>query len=256
MKARAFSFTASLGRIFHALLLSIVAGCGGGTEEPRRQDEPPIYDLAPKSVGAGGVWVVMGSSTAAGAGAPDGNGWVAMLQASLGSGIAQFQNIAKGGTVTYHGQSASSARVSGRPEPDPAVNIDQALSRKPVVLLIAYPTNDTALGYSTAETVNNIFAIRRAALSAGVAVIVMSTQPRALSNSQLNQLNEIDKALHEQVTACFVDVNQALAGADGRLAAEYDSGDGVHPSESGHRLIATKVRELIDRGECIRIHTN
>lgn len=241
-------------RLLAAALLSALGACGGGSDPaapaptaPAAATPPPVAQLTP------GIWVVMGSSTAAGSGAPAGKGWVALTAAAYGPRGAQVANIAKGGTVTYEGLPMNAARVAGRPAPDPAVNIDQALARRPVLLIVSYPTNDTALGYSVDETVNNLLAIRTQALAAGVPVVVTSSQPRNLNDVQLAQMRTIDQRLAASVGGCFVEVRQALAGADGRLAPGYDSGDGVHPNEAGHAVIATQVTELIKAERCVRL---
>jgi len=195
----------------------------------------------------------MGSSTAAGAGASAGNGWVNLLQTAMAAHGAQIDNIALGGTVTYEGRSAAAAAVANRPKPNPAINIDQALSRKPVLLIVSYPSNDTAKGYSADETVNNILAIRAQALAAGVPVLVMSTQPRNLSSAQLAQLEVIDQRLSTSAGKCFVNVRSVLAGADGRLASDIDSGDGAHPNTAGHARIAAQVTAAIGAGECVKV---
>jgi lysophospholipase L1-like esterase len=194
----------------------------------------------------------MGSSTAAGGGATAGNKWTDLLQNSLVSRGAIFANIAKGGTVTYHGLSITSAAVPNRPAPDPAGNIDQALSRNPVVLLVAYPTNDIANGYTVEEAVNNILTIRKAALEKKIPVLVLSTQPRNLTTAQLAQLQQIDMQLASSVGACFVDVRGLLAGPDDRIAPIYNSGDGIHPNDAGHRVIADAVLKSINSRTCIR----
>ncbi len=248
--------TAGAKRPFLAFLLAgLVGACGGGGDAaaPTQAAQPtPVAIPAVAQVNPG-LWVVIGSSTAAGAGAPAGKGWVALVAEAYAARGAQVVNIAKGGTVTYEGLSASAPRVQGRPAPDPAINIDQALSRKPVLLVVSYPTNDTALGYSVDETVNNLLAIRAQALAAGVPVVVTSSQPRQLSAAQLAQMRTLDERMAANVGGCFVAVRYSLAGADGGLAPEYDSGDGVHPNEAGHALIAARITELIRGGECIRI---
>ena len=94
-----------------------------------------------------------------------------------------------------------------------------------------------------------------ASAAAGVPVVVTSTQPRNLTSAQLAQLQTIDQRLSAGVGACFVQVNAALAGTDGKLAAQYDAGDGVHPNDAGHRVIATKVQQLLDGGACVRFAT-
>jgi acyl-CoA thioesterase-1 len=236
-------------------LLVACGGGGGGADSAATAPAAAMPAPAPAVVPtvAAGIWVVMGSSSAAGAGAAEGKGWAALLQAAYGPRGAQIANIAKGGSVSYAGLGASAAPVAGRPLPDPAANVDQALARKPVLLIVSYPTNDTALGYSVDETVNNLLAIRAQALAAGVPVVLTSTQPRNLNDAQLAQLRTIDGRLAAGVGACFVEVRAALAGADGRLAAAYDSGDGVHPNEAGHLEISSRITALINSGRCLRI---
>jgi lysophospholipase L1-like esterase len=237
------------------ILAVLLAACGGGGNAAPTASTPTTPTPTPVQTVAAGTWVVMGSSSAAGAGAPEGKGWAALLQAAYGARGAQVTNIAKGGSVSYAGVSASAAPVAGRPQPDPTANIDQALARKPVLLIVSYPTNDTALGYSADETVNNLLAIRAQALAAGVPVLLLSTQPRNLNEAQLVQLRMIDTRLAASVGACFVEVRAALAGADGRLAAGFDSGDGVHPNEAGHAVLAEQVKLLIEASRCVRFIT-
>lgn len=232
----------------------LLVGCGGGggaggSNAP--QNTPEIVDPSVPLVSAG-TWVVMGSSTAAGNGATPGNRWTDLVQNSLSGRGAVFANIAKGGTVTYQGLSADSLAVPNRPAPDPAVNIDQALSRNPVALLVSYPTNDIAHGYSVDEDVKNVLTIRSTALNRKVPVLVLSTQPRDLTDAQLAQLQQIDVQLSAAVGACFVNVRGLLAGPDGRIAPMYNSGDGIHPNDAGHRLIADTVLKTISSKTCIR----
>lgn len=198
----------------------------------------------------------MGSSTAAGTGASKGKSWSELLSATYAGQGMQLLNIAKGGTVTYEGLSVADARMANRPAPDPAANIDQALAHKPVLLLVSYPTNDTALRYGVDETVNNLLAIRARALAVNVPVIVLSTQPRNLPQDQLNQLHSIDQRLAAAVGACLVDVQRPLAGADGRLAPNVDSGDGTHLNDRGHALIASEIEKLLNQQTCIRLLKN
>ena len=240
-------------RLLCIALSGVLVACGGGGGSDAATPAPVVTVPAPVAQVRPGTWVVMGSSTAAGAGAPAGKGWVALLGATHAASGAQIANIAKGGTVSYEGLSVNAARLAGRPPSDPAGNIDQALSRKPVLLIVSYPTNDTALGYSVDETVGNLLAIRAQALAAGVPVVVTSTQPRNLSDAQLAQMRVIDERMAASAGACFVDVRQALAGPDGRLAAHLDSGDGVHPNEAGHQLIVQQVQAVLTSARCVKL---
>jgi len=207
----------------------------------------PIVQLKP------GNWVVMGSSTAFGSGAPRGKGWVALLEAAYAKHGVQVINIASRGTVTYRGLSTSSLRVTRRPPPERKRNVDAALALQPALLIVSYPTNDTASGYSVDETVDNLLAIRAQAQVAGVAVIVTSTQPRNLDDTKLPRLRAVDDRLAASVGPCFVEMREALANADGKLAPQYDAGDGVHPNSAGHAVIAEHVIGLIESKRCVRL---
>lgn len=243
-------------------LVCVIAGCGGGASDanPVSAAQPAsaasVRSLTPTSpapIVRRGNWVVMGSSTAAGTGATPGHGWVALLQAEWLSQGATMVNIARNGAVTYEGLGATSSPVLNRPLPDPAINIDRALIQKPRLLIVAFPTNDVASGYSTDETVNNLLAIRATALAASVPVIVVSTQPRALSASKLLQLREIDARIAQEVKACFVAVRADLAGPNDWLAPAYDSGDGIHPNDAGHLLIAGAISKVLRNGDCVQV---
>ncbi len=208
---------------------------------------------APSTAGSsGGAWVVLGSSTAAGNGAPAGQGWVSLLEAAFRPAGVSIRNLAVAGTVTYHARPNSTALSFSRPSPKAQTNVDAALALSPTMLLLAYPSNDTARGYSVEETVGNLLAIRQISLAKGVPVLVLSTQPRNLSTEQRGSLSLIDQQLRAAVGPCFVAVNERLATPDGLLQSTYDSGDGVHPNAAGHRLIADQVQAVINGGKCVR----
>lgn len=256
-KSRVHKVLEAVGRTI--VLTSVLAGCGGGGSAGATAPTVPAAPATPSKPGSAvpsiqlGNWVVMGSSTAAGVGAPTGKGWVAMLQTEWASKKYVVVNIAKGGATTYHGISSTATPVSNRPMPDNAANIDQALARKPVLLIVSYPTNDTASGYAVDETVNNLLSIRAKALAASVPVVIVSTQPRALPASQLIQLRDIDQRLVNEVGACFVAVRAKLAGPDDKLAFIYDSGDAVHPNQAGHAVIATAVSDVLRNDACVHL---
>jgi len=201
---------------------------------------------------APGNWVVIGSSTASGAGAKR-LAWVDGVKATYANRAVTVFNIAKGGTTTYAGLPTSSPPVVNRPAPDPTANVTAALARSPKLLLVAYPSNDTTYGYSVDETVRNLLAIRAAALSGGASVIILSTQPLTLPPAQLALLPQIDARVSAVVAPCFVAVREALAAPDGTLDPRYDSGDGVHPNDAGHAVIESKVESVINSGDCVRV---
>ena len=255
-RGRLSSFCSRITSLLPLLAFCFLTACGGGGGSSSPVSPPPSAPSSgtvPLYTVRSGVWVVMGSSTAAGNGAPPGKGWVAVLGQTLSDRGIQVVNIARAGTVTYSGLSSSTTPTPNRPAPDPAINIDQALSRKPVALLLAYPTNDTGLGYSLDETVNNLMAIRATALVSSVPVMVLSTQPRNLPDAQRAMLKDINVRLASEVGPCFVNVYDSLAGPDGRLLPGYDSGDGIHPNEAGHRIIAMVVQTAVENAKCISV---
>jgi lysophospholipase L1-like esterase len=227
-------------------LVVLLQGCGGGEASPLAPADTP---LAPQVVP--GNWVVMGSSSAFGAGASDGQSWAAQLQSSWQSSAVELKNLAKPGSVTYEGLPSSAGAAQERPLPDTVHNVDAALALKPRLLLVSYPSNDTALGFSVDETVRNVLAIRAMARSQQVPVMVLSTQPRQLSPELLQRMQQIDMALMQEVQDCFVPVHADLAGANGLLALAFDSGDGVHPNNAGHTVIFRKIQGVLNAGRCV-----
>jgi acyl-CoA thioesterase-1 len=176
---------------------------------------------------------------------------VPQLQAAVERrGVAIF-NLAVAGSVTSQWVSASAPAIAGRPARLPSNNIDAAMRERPTLLLLNATNNDVVAGIGVDETVANLLAIRAAALAGGAAVVMISTQPRSLSDAALAQLRSIDTRLAAAVGECFVDIRAPLAGADGRMAAIYDAGDGVHANDAGHAVIFQRVDGVLQSGRCV-----
>jgi acyl-CoA thioesterase-1 len=201
-----------------------------------------------------GTWTILGSSSALGVGAQT-LSWAQALQRTYAYRSVSIVNLAVGGMTTYEALPSDSPTVPGRPAPSLTNNIDAALARSSKLVLVSYPTNDTAYGYTVDETVRNLLTIRSTAMARGVAVIILSTQPRNLNATQLARLAEIDGLVSQNVAPCFVAVREALAGPDGRIAPQYDAGDGIHVNDAGHALIHDRVARLIDGGRCVTTAT-
>jgi len=234
--------------VFTTVALSsiLVAGCGGTTESAS------ISNVAVAPSPALSTWVVMGSSTAAGFGAGPGQRWSDLLQKDVADKGVTVRNIAKAGAVTYQALSTSVAPVIGRPAPDPSINLDYALSFRPSVVFVSFPTNDTVAGYSVNEIVKNLKSIRDGARATGTQVILLSTQPRVMTNIQRQELRLIDEQLSDIAGKCFINVQKALTAPDGTLAKAYDSGDGIHPNNEGHNVIFEAVSTVIEEGICLQ----
>ncbi|MCC6460924.1 MAG: SGNH/GDSL hydrolase family protein, partial [Saprospiraceae bacterium] len=103
-------------------------------------------------------FVVIGSSTAAGAGAsqPD-SAWVNRYRIFLQAlnPANEVINLAMGGYSSYQLLPSSAAVPNYRPHPDPERNITRALSLAPDAILLNLPSNDAASGYSLDEQLAN-----------------------------------------------------------------------------------------------------
>jgi lysophospholipase L1-like esterase len=198
------------------------------------------------------TWVFLGSSTTAGftTSAPSLT-WVSRLERALTGRNITIVNIAVPGAVTYIWLPVAAAPTAGRPAPWPANNIDAAMAQRPALVLLNATTNDVAADYRAEETVANVRAIRTVAIAGGAAVLVLSTQPRSLSDTQRARLPLIDAQLAAELGGCFVDIRTPLAGDDNRLAPAFDSGDGIHPNDAGHDVIFQRVNATLGSGRCI-----
>ena len=162
--------------------------------------------------------------------------------------------IARGGTLSYQALATGSTPPAGRPAPDAEVNITRALQFAPKLLLLSFPTNDTAAGYSADETAANLLALQRAAQAAGAAALVLGVQPRdGLNSGQRTVLADVDQRLAAQAGSCFVALFAALADGNGNIAAAYAAGDGIHLNDAGHRVVRERVQAVLDGGRCVRL---
>lgn len=235
-----------LSSLFGLALLLVACGGGGSSEGTPPPPPSPLPLVAP------GDWVVLGSSTAAGVGASAGRSWVARLAAEHAGRAVGVHNLARSGLLTPQALPVSAPAGGSRPAPDPTLNIDRALSLNPKLVLLSFPTNDTASGYPPAETIANLRSLRRRATEAGVATLLLGTQPRdALNAAGRAALAEIDRDARDD--PCFVPLFDALVDAEGRIAARYAAGDGIHLNDAGHALVLERVQAVLNGGRCVRL---
>lgn len=197
-------------------------------------------------------WVVMGSSSAAGAGASRAaNSWVGLLANELAAKGVEIHNIAKGGHTTYQALSRRCTVSANRFQPDPAHNIDLALSLKPDLVILQYPSNDQALNYAEQEPVVNLLRLRSEFVAAGIPVIILSSQPRNMALSRQLKLVRFNELIEPYATPCFVTVFSDLKTQVASLNPVYDSGDGVHVNDAGHGIIFNAVMNTLNSKKCI-----
>jgi lysophospholipase L1-like esterase len=222
----------------------LLAACGGGADGAPLE----VTRVAP------GTWTVLGSSTAAGVGAPAGHGWVALVGSTAQPYGVVMSNLARSGLMTSQALPMDAPGTAGRPPPDPAVNIDRALAPSPKLVILAFPTNDAMAGVPAAETVRYWQLIGQRAARSGAATLVLSTQPRdGLDATQRTILDDTDRLAADAFGACFVAVRAALSDPQGRIAPAYSAGDGVHLNAAGHRVVADRVTSVLSAGRCVRL---
>jgi acyl-CoA thioesterase I len=236
----------TLAAIAAVWLIVVGRACGGG--DGGSSGSTAAQPVAP------GTWAVLGSSTAAGVGAPSGQGWVARLGAAQQAAGVTVDNLARSGLLTSQALPTGTAVAPGRLPPDPAANIDRALLPVPRLVILAFPTNDAMAGIPAVETVGHWQVIRQRAAQAGAATLVLSTQPRdAADATQRAALAETDRLATAAFGPCFVALRAALSDPQGNIAAALSAGDGIHLNADGHHVVFEHVSAALASGACVRV---
>lgn len=200
------------------------------------------------------VVVVLGSSTAAGTGASKvDSSWVGRYRKYMLSKDpdSYLVNLAVGGYTSYDVMPSYFIAPVGKPSPKVENNITKALSFKPWAILINLPSNDANMNYTIEEQIFNLKSIINEALNYKTKVWITTTQPRNFSSQiQRNNLIEMKDSIKSIFKLNSVDVFTSLANADGTIKSIYNSGDGIHLNDAGHKIIfdkfvAAKVWETI-----------
>jgi lysophospholipase L1-like esterase len=188
--------------------------------------------------------VVLGSSTAAGAGASQSDSaWVNRYRKAIQqiNPNNQVINLGVGGFTSYRIMPDNHQPNPGRPLPNTTKNITKALTYNPDAIIINLPSNDIASGFPITEQIFNFDSIVALANNFGVPVWVCTTQPKnmSLSNMQL-QVNMRD-SIYAHFSPNVLDFWTTLASANNSLSTTYDSGDGTHLNDAGHGLLANRT---------------
>jgi lysophospholipase L1-like esterase len=229
----------------------LLAACGGGGEDEAQTGKHA--SAVPARV-MPGTWVVLGSSTAAGIGAPAGQSWTARMAQAMAERGVLVRNLARNGAFTSQALPMSAAASGRQLPPDPELSIDQALALSPRLLLLSFPSNDTAAGFTADETVANLASLQKAAAAAGVATVILGTQPRnSLGAVQRATQAEIDRRLAGLAGDCFVPLQAALGDGTGRLSPLLAVADGTHLNAAGHAAVWERLQALLEGGLCVRL---
>jgi lysophospholipase L1-like esterase len=188
--------------------------------------------------------LVIGSSTAAGTGVsvPD-SAWVNRYRHYLQSinPANEVINLARGGYNTWRLMPDYFTAPSGRPSPDTLRNISEAIRRNPDVIIINLPSNDAAIGTGTNQQMQNFIHMDSLANSMGIDFWVCTTQPR---NGNAT-LKSIQVAVRDSILSRFgkraINFWQGIADSSRSIDPNFDSGDGVHLNNHGHRILMQRV---------------
>ncbi len=189
--------------------------------------------------------VVLGSSTSAGTGAstPD-SAWVNRYRNHLYQRDTDFMvtNLAQGGFTTYN------ILPTGTPIPtgvnqmiNQLRNITRALSFHPDAIIINMPSNDAANSYPVADQLANYDLILAAADT--IPVWVTTPQPRDFGGDSVRVQIQLD--LLDSTYARFqdfaIDFWTDIANSSNEPDSAYDSGDGIHLNDAGHKILFERV---------------
>ncbi len=189
--------------------------------------------------------VVLGSSTAVGEGASDyERSWSYKYEDYLKAIDTNyvFVNLAVSGSTTYIAQPTSYQPPVGRPAPMQGHNITAALDLHPDAIIINYPTNDAVQGYTFKEQKDNFKRITDSANKANVLVWVATTQPRNnLTDAQLKRQKELFTWIESFYKEKAIDFYTGLASNKDSILYKFDSGDGIHLNNRGHKILYDRV---------------
>ncbi|NNC85704.1 MAG: T9SS type A sorting domain-containing protein [Bacteroidia bacterium] len=192
--------------------------------------------------------VVLGSSTAAGAGPSSSDStWVNRYRNFLQSINAnnQVTNLAIGGTNTYQIMPSWFVPPVGRPSPNPTNNLTQAIALGADAVIINMPSNDAAGGIGTNEQMFNFHTMVSSADSVNIPVWICTTQPRVFNPGNIQIQIEVRDSILSAFGNMAIDFWTGLADTSGLPLSIYDSGDGVHLNDAGHNIFFNRVKDKI-----------
>jgi len=204
--------------------------------------------------------VVLGSSTAEGAGAsPRDSSWVNRYAASLANNTAyEVINLGRGGYTTFHILPTGTVSPGVSIGVDQERNITKALSYEPFAIIVNMPSNDANNNFTLEQQMNNFDLISQAATNAGAQIFIATTQPRNFTNpTQIQIQKQVKDAILTKYGDHALDFWTGIAQENGFINTAYDSGDGIHLNNAGHRILFERVRDArIDTLDCYFTGTN
>lgn len=194
--------------------------------------------------------VVIGSSTAAGAGvSTSDSAWVNRFRNFVEPEDTRIEviNLARGGYTTYHLlPTGSSYGQEVNINADTARNITKALSLHPTAVIINLPSNDASRGYSLDTQMRNFHEMTQAANNEMVKAFVCTTQPKNFSDSnRINLQRDVRDSIFSFYGDYAIDFWSTIALPNGTIDPTYNSGDGTHLNDAGHRILFQRVADQV-----------
>lgn len=191
--------------------------------------------------------VVLGSSTAAGAGPSSiSKAWVWLYTDYLKQLDTRFDvtNLAVGGYTTYDVLPTGTTIPVGVNETiDTNRNITKAIALNADGIIVNMPSNDANMGYPVVDQMTNFNLLQTTALNAGIPIWICNVQPRnfAIGSTPMNIQLQMSTEIPTGFPTNNVDFWTGIANADGTVNVLYNSGDGVHLNDAGHQILFERV---------------
>lgn len=182
--------------------------------------------------------VILGSSTAAGAGAnPRDSAWVNRYRSYLQNINPNNEviNLGVGGFVTYRIMPTGFVPPANRPLPDTTKNISAALALNPDAIIVNLPSNDRQ--FPMAEQLNNFDSLFRHSNRHNVPIFICTTQPIQSSGTYQAQVKD---SILARFGGFSIDFWTTLAMPNNEIFSIY-AADAVHLNNLGHRILFQKA---------------
>jgi hypothetical protein len=203
------------------------------------------------SPASGQVLGVIGSSTAAGAGATTfDSSWVGRTVHYFSNlhELTGWHDIAVSGSTSWAGMPSSFKPPTGNPQPespDPTANVTRILQLGSNVVVVGYPSNDIVQGFTLAQYLSNLRVIYDSVLATGQVCFISSTQPRddIPTATRLLLLQGRDSILAEFSGHSLNFWDPVADPVTLGILSQYSAGDDIHLNNAGHAQLALVVEQ-------------
>lgn len=234
----------SLVRFFLVGILLLVFACNEDAKQLKQKEANRYF---PES---GITVVVLGSSTAAGAGPQRrDSAWAFRLKKKMKRKNPRNRviNLAKGGYTSFHILPNGEVPYNRLDwlKPDSLRNVSRALEFSPDVILLNLPSNDNTLRVPISKQISNLKKIVAWAESGGAQVWITTTQPINRSAKLCQKQKNVCDSIQEIFGGNTLDFWKSLASSEGRIQEEFSAGDGLHINSKGHEVLFNLVKKRV-----------